>query len=104
MSEIIERVARALCEADGCSPDAVLGIVPEIVSVPPADIAMPAWRTYVDKARAAIVAMREPTDDMLEAGAFYFLSDREPGPVPLEAERSLARSTLRAMLEVALKD
>jgi hypothetical protein len=64
---------------------------------------MSAWRNYVDKARAAIVAMREPTDDMLDAGAFYFLSDREPGPTQ-EAERGLARSTFRAMLETALQD
>ena len=103
MSEIIERVARALCTADGCSPDAIVGIVPEVLSVPPPDIAMPAWRNYVDKARAAIVAMREPTDDMLEAGAFYFLSDRDAGPT-LDPERNLARSTYRAMLETALKD
>ena len=97
------RVARALCTADGVSPDAILGVVPEVGSAPPAEIAMPAWRSYIDKARAAIVAMREATNDMLDAGAFYFLSDREPGPT-LEAEQSLARSTFRAMLEVALKD
>ena len=102
MSEMIERVARALCTADGCSPDAILGIVPAVGSVPSADIATPAWRSYVDKARAAIVAMREPTNDMLDAGAFYF-SDRDPGPT-LETERSLARSTFRSMLEVALQD
>jgi hypothetical protein len=103
MSEMLERVARALCQADGCSSDAVLGIVPDIGSVPPADIVAPAWRRYVDKARSAIVAMREPTNDMLEAGAFYFIVDGEAGPT-LEAEISLARSTFRAMLEVALKD
>ena len=103
MSEMIERVARALCTADGCSPDAILGIVPAVGSVPFADIATPAWRSYVDKARAVIVAMREPTNDMLDAGAFYFLSDRDPGPI-LETERSLARSTFRSMLEVALQD
>jgi hypothetical protein len=103
MSEIIERVARALCTADGCSPDAIVGIVPEVLSVPPPDIAMPAWRNYVDKARAAIVAMREPTDDMLEAGAFYFTSNGDAGPT-LDSERNLARSTYRAMLETALKD
>jgi hypothetical protein len=103
MSEMIERVARALCTADGCSPDAILGIVPSGGSVPSAGIARPVWRSYIDKARAAIVAMREPTNDMLNAGAFYFLSDREPGPT-LEAERSLARSTFRAMLEIVLKD
>jgi hypothetical protein len=102
MNEIIERVARALCTADSCSPDAILGIVPEVLIVPRPDIAMPAWHSYVDKARAAIVAMREPTDDMLEAGAFYFTSDWDAGPT-LDVERN-PRSTYRAMLETALKD
>lgn len=63
MSEMVERVARALAKADGKNPD------------------KPAWATsrgesfglcwrdqYADKARAAIEEMREPTDDMRWAG------------------------------------
>jgi hypothetical protein len=103
MSQIIERIARALSAADGRNPDAILGVAPEPGSFPAADIATPAWQGYVDKARAAIVAMREPTDDLLEAGAFYFGDNADPGPTR-EAEYNLARSCFRSMLEVALRE
>lgn len=50
MSEMIERVARAICDASHDNPD-------------------PDWRAYEHLARAAIEAMREPTEAMSSAGA-----------------------------------
>jgi hypothetical protein len=48
MSEMVERVARAICEAERMNPDDKLG----------------GWRHWQDAARAAIEAMREPTEAM----------------------------------------
>ena len=92
MSEMIEHVAKAILEADR-----------EWARRAAPDLKVPVQWSPKVLARAAIVAMREPTNKMLDAGAFYFLSDGDAGPT-LEADRNLARSTFRAMLEVALKD
>lgn len=59
MSEMIERVARALCKADGCDPDHE--------SPDQIDAGIKLWTRYVRDARAAIEAMREPTEAMSEA-------------------------------------
>lgn len=56
MNEMIERVSRALCIADGCNPDHQ--------SNDPLDDGQLLWTTYAKDARAAIEAMREPTDEM----------------------------------------
>lgn len=48
MSEMIERVARALCESAKMNPDDAFG----------------GWRHWTDEARAAIRAMRECTERM----------------------------------------
>lgn len=69
MSEMVERVARGLAEVaakrfqergPSTFAEAFPGGVPEYVE----------WRhhLYVDDARAAIAAMREPTEGMCEAG------------------------------------
>jgi hypothetical protein len=61
-SEMIERVARALCRHR--EPDC--------------------WRTHMIDARDAIEAMREPTEEMCEAGSealdTYDPADHSPGP------------------------
>lgn len=56
---MIERVAKALSIADGNHPDACSNDEDEI----------PYWTLYVKMARAAIEAMREPTEEMANAGA-----------------------------------
>jgi len=55
---MVERVARALCRADGIDPDGR------------DSQGRPWWPTYIQEARSAISAMIEPTDDMVikEAG------------------------------------
>lgn len=61
MSEMIERVARALCSADGKDPDALCGIF-----TCDGEGTVKNWQYhYPFQARRAIEAMREPTDAMM---------------------------------------
>ena len=64
---MIERVARAICWANGMDPDLTLG----------GDGKNFLWREYVSQARAAIEAMREPTKAMTESGAYGSGEDSE---------------------------
>jgi len=57
---MVERVARAMCVADGCNPDA-------LPNEDYADGSEVLWMTYGTMARAAIAAMREPTEAIMEA-------------------------------------
>lgn len=59
MSEMVERVARALCKAFEVDPDEL-----RIIDATPE----PAWRLYAQDAQVAIAAMRAPTKAMLDAG------------------------------------
>jgi len=56
MSEMVERVARAICESTEAD------IFDEL------DAHSIFRAVYIQQARAAIEAMREPTDEMIEAG------------------------------------
>ncbi len=58
MSEMLERVARAICCPEGCSGDTGSG--------KPCDIARED-RTSMEQARSAIEAMRQPTEEMMAA-------------------------------------
>ena len=62
MSEMVERVARALCEFNGVDPADTRGGTWDGGSYPPA---LQAWAA---EARAVIGAMRDPTYDMIKAG------------------------------------
>lgn len=64
MSEMIERVARAICVAMGHDPDGPSSDV-YVEGDPDAGTS---WAGYRNAARAAIEAMREPTDEMSYAG------------------------------------
>jgi hypothetical protein len=59
MSEMIERVARALCQADGHDPD---GPTCDIFVPGDPDAGLP-WAGYRKQARAAIEAMRDLGDN-----------------------------------------
>lgn len=68
--DMVERVARALCKADGKNPDALepgdaFGTDGHMRNGDPAHSL---WREWNERAVAAIEAMREPTDEMIEAG------------------------------------
>ncbi|ASQ11852.1 hypothetical protein CDO22_17820 [Sinorhizobium meliloti] len=60
MSTMVERVARALCVNEGENPDSPTPHNPHVDFV---------WQYYRGPARAAIEAMMEPTDAMLDAVA-----------------------------------
>lgn len=81
MTEMIELVARAIC----ATTDIAMGGVTEVVLDNP-DYIIPAhkrtdgkaiarWQLYIPQARAAIAAMREPTDAMCEAAYWHQQSD-----------------------------
>lgn len=71
MSEMVERVARALCSEDGRDPegDDCWNFGRDH------SIKKKNWEAYVGGARAAILAMREPTDAVLKAGAAHWDDD-----------------------------
>jgi hypothetical protein len=64
MSEMVERVARALCREIGIPEDALTTDRNDV----DLERAIPCWQHQLPKARAAIAAMREPTIEMLNAG------------------------------------
>ncbi len=64
MTDMIERVAKAMAENDSGPMDSALFAIH--------------WREfgegYIDSARVAIAAMREPTQEMVTAGEYYTVS------------------------------
>jgi hypothetical protein len=67
MSEMIERVCRALCSEWAVDPDGTEGFLLESAPLVP-DKGEPNWTGYEPLARAVIEAMREPTEAMTDAG------------------------------------
>lgn len=72
---MIDRVARAMCIADGMNPD-------HLPNEDYADGHEVQWMLYRNMAKAAIKAMREPTDDMLRACWTNHHPWRENAPPP----------------------
>lgn len=64
MSEVVERVARALCLSDLVHVALGGEIGPSETAYADGN-----WPKYERKARAALEALREPTPEMVEAGA-----------------------------------
>lgn len=87
MSEMIERVARAIWDA---TPN----------HSPAKGNGDQAWRFFVDEARAAIEAMREPTSDMLRTADGVVLTDEELESGPYE----LTKAEYQSMIDKALQD
>jgi len=84
MESMIEKVARALSIADGNHQDDCSNDEDET----------PAWKLYVGSARAALEAMREPTEAMEDSGekAIYDLP------------RHIAVMAYEAMINAALNE
>lgn len=100
MSEMIERVARAICKARGDDPDARGPAVWQSGFYP--DHLFARWRSYEGLARAAIAEMREPTEAMVAAGGREVQIDYENGR---EADRVTdATNCWQAMIDAALND
>lgn len=90
MSEVVERVARALFEADcqiGDTPIVKWELAPEYER-----------EEYRHLARAALEALREPTEGMVEAGA-----DAADASGWAVDAISGAKTAYRAMIDEALK-
>lgn len=92
MSEMVERVARAIClETPGC----------KIGNRRPDDTdtlgAEPLWHSFISSARAAIATMREPTGKMLDA-----TDDIDIGEYALWSSK--AREIWQAMIDEELKN
>lgn len=92
MREMIERVARAICCPDGCAGDAGSGR--------PCNIAAED-RVAMQQARAAIEAMREPSDEFIAA-----LSDRMHDARFSRSGETfpVARNFVRAFVDTALNE
>lgn len=98
--EMIERVARALCEAEGHKPDQLepgdaVGIDGYMGNGDPAHFL---WREWSDKARAAIGAMREPTEAMV-----LTQGKSRPDLARTETQRSCAERLNRSVQIMAVE-
>lgn len=95
MSDMVERASRAMCRLyytkrrlDPVSPKEIDRLVDEM------------WESWADEARAAIEAMREPTEEMCDAGGAYLNGfDALGGHTVAYA----ARGTFEAMIDTALE-
>jgi hypothetical protein len=78
---MIERVAKILAERNksACNPD---------------------WTAWVDDARAIIVAMREPTEAMVEAGELTLTEPIDAQGLPIECDEA---AIWKAMIDAAGK-
>ncbi len=83
---MVERVARALCRHYGVDPDEVHG----------SPIIDRWWEAYCDDARAAIAAMREPTEVMIAEGD-------DVSPTEIYPHEKASRLRYQAMIDAALK-
>lgn len=93
MADMVEKVARAICRADGVDPDAIgYGLGVQM----PKDAEYPLWKAREAQARAAIEAMRTPTEAMRRAGtaAMPVCFDEEAGAI----------SCWQAMIDAILKE
>ena len=78
---MVEKVARALCRADGKDPDAF-----QKMDLCEGGLTMPNWQIhYQFAARQAIEAMEEPTPFMEDAGAYAFECGVYEYPVMIRA-------------------
>jgi hypothetical protein len=96
MNEMVKRVARAICSAvDGRNPDHLIAVYEDRPCIG-GGIMLPIhkrdWESYLAQARAAIAAMREPTEGMLRAWPHY-----EPHNQPDEV-----REGYQEMIDAAL--
>ena len=89
MGEMIERVAREICVTSGHVPDA---LDPRTFG---ADNSLrPQWMNFVEQARAAIAAMREPTYEMVKSGVMRRLG--------IGSAAELVEAEWQAMIDEAL--
>ena len=92
VTDMVERVARAMATADGINPD-------EPFCPPGCHVSQTAWQLRLLAARAGIAAMREPTQFMFVDGGLAFENAAfGEGKLVFEA----AADCWRAMVDAAL--
>jgi hypothetical protein len=92
MSEMIERVARAICAKMFENPKFYCGLDPIPIAVERG------WRDFVGEARAAIEAMREPTKAMSARADAIESRGVDDEPINPDADHAY-----RAMVDEALR-
>ena len=98
---MVEKVARAICEAQGDDPDYLEpgdahGIDAYFSDGEPA---FRRWKNYIREARAAIEAMREPSNAILKAGYEAMFADEWTG-----RQAPMMGAGFDAMLSAALSE
>ena len=93
---MIERVARALCEIEGGMP----GWTASGMGMPGPEDNEPQWKLYEEEARAAIAAMREPTEAILKVIARDLPADGHG----VEFVEGDAPDYWRSMIDAALQE
>ena len=91
MTDIIERVARALCVSDATPPDRPVSFEDNT----------PLWELHKKAARAAIAAMRDCTPAMLDAGS---AAHPAGGYVRETLLTDIIEAEWRAMVDAALEE
>ena len=91
MTDMIERVARALCVSDGTPPDRPVSCLDNT----------PLWELHKKAARAAIAAMRDCTPAMLDAGS---AAHPAGGYVRETLLTDIIECEWRAMVDAALEE
>lgn len=95
-SEMVERVARAICEK---SPACAIGNQrPDSRDTLSGD---PLWMAFATMARAAIAAMREPTEEMVKEGEEEIFEHMAESAV---WSRDATKEGYCAMIDEALKE
>lgn len=96
---MIERVARVMAVADDRDPDKLLLQQRCEAHLSPKKV----WHLYISKARAALEAMREPTQSMISAGgATAFGGAGDPAFADMAAD--MAKDAYKAMIDAALRE
>lgn len=85
-NEMIERVAKAI----------------DVVIYGPAESNDETWKQWVEEAKAAIAAMREPTEEMSTVGALT--QNGDPQPIQNYITVGEAKAMYRSMIDAALKE
>ena len=99
---MIEKVARAICNERGINPDQLIYVgMPQVlylglglfggVFIPPVEAQAKAWEAFIRDAKAAILAMREPTEGMIAEFPYNWIEDDVP-------------SAMAKLIDAALKD
>lgn len=92
MTDMIEKVARAICVCGGDDPDET---GKDVHGVP-----IVAWEMWGEEARAALLAIREPTEKMVHAGSFEIMEHNGNHYCP---DPETMRLAFQAMISDALK-